>query len=127
MHVSHESVEVVYTGDTVMEALVSQPLVWRARLVIMEVTYLDGDGAAAAQNHHIHVKVRMENGFRRTLLETDHSDVVVVLAYFDVSCKGRRFFEGENGFIIFLSYYFCAEISWSIRRVYRPRHLRCAR
>ncbi|CAN0452387.1 unnamed protein product, partial [Laminaria digitata] len=53
---SHESVEVVYTGDTVMSALSSQPLVWRARLLIMEVTYLDGDGAAAAKNQHIHVK-----------------------------------------------------------------------
>ena len=57
MSASHESVEVVYTGDTVMSALVSQPLVWRARLLIMEVTYLDGDGAAAAKNHHIHIQV----------------------------------------------------------------------
>eukprot|EP00904_Undaria_pinnatifida_P011466 jgi/Undpi1/744/HiC_scaffold_10.g04208.m1 len=58
---SHESVEVVYTGDTVMSALVSQPLVWRARLLIMEVTYLDGDGAAAAKNHHIHIQDLLDN------------------------------------------------------------------
>lgn len=48
----------VYTGDTVMEGLVSQPMVWEAGLLIMEVTYLDGDGRAAAKNFHIHVQAR---------------------------------------------------------------------
>lgn len=56
-----ERVEVVYTGDTVMEGLVSQPMVWEAGLLIMEVTYLDGDGRAAAKNFHIHVQVRDEH------------------------------------------------------------------
>lgn len=55
--ISHEAVEVVYTGDTVMAPLVSLPQVWSARLLIMEVTYLDGDRTAAAKNHHIHVQV----------------------------------------------------------------------
>ncbi|CAB1109775.1 unnamed protein product [Ectocarpus sp. CCAP 1310/34] len=54
VHSSHETVEVVYTGDTVMDGLVSQPVVWEARMLIMEVTYLDGDGSAAAKNFHIH-------------------------------------------------------------------------
>ncbi|CAM9611500.1 unnamed protein product [Ectocarpus sp. 12 AP-2014] len=58
VHSSHETVEVVYTGDTVMDGLVSQPLVWEARMLIMEVTYLDGDGSAAAKNFHIHVQAR---------------------------------------------------------------------
>lgn len=52
-----ESVEVVYTGDTLMKGLLSQPLVWKARLLIMEVTYLDGDRAVALKNFHIHVQV----------------------------------------------------------------------
>lgn len=55
---SQERVEVVYTGDTVMDALVSQPMVWEAGLLIMEVTYLDGDGRAAAKHFHIHVQAR---------------------------------------------------------------------
>ncbi|CAN0068449.1 unnamed protein product [Scytosiphon promiscuus] len=58
---SREIVEVVYTGDTVMDGLVTQPLVWQARLLIMEVTYLDGDGKAAAKNFHIHVQDLLEN------------------------------------------------------------------
>ncbi|CAM9902965.1 unnamed protein product [Ascophyllum nodosum] len=58
---SHERVEVVYTGDTVMSPLVSTPLVWKARLLIMEITYLDGDRTAAAKNHHIHVQDVLDN------------------------------------------------------------------
>ncbi|CAM9124905.1 unnamed protein product [Pylaiella littoralis] len=58
---SREIVEVVYTGDTVMDGLVSQPLAWEARLLIMEVTYLDGDGSAAARNFHIHVQDVLDN------------------------------------------------------------------
>ncbi|CAN0187179.1 unnamed protein product [Ectocarpus sp. 4 AP-2014] len=62
VHSSHEeTVEVVYTGDTVMDGLVSQPLVWEARMLIMEVTYLDGDGSAAAKNFHIHVQDVLDN------------------------------------------------------------------
>lgn len=55
---SQERVEVVYTGDTVMDALVSQPMVWEAGLLIMEVTYLDGDRRAAAKHLHIHLQAR---------------------------------------------------------------------
>lgn len=63
---SHETVEVVYTGDTVMAPLVALPQVWSARLLIMEVTYLDGDRAAAVKTHHIHVQVGRE-GSRLTV------------------------------------------------------------
>eukprot|EP00903_Cladosiphon_okamuranus_P012603 g11794.t1 len=58
---SQQRVEVVYTGDTVMEGLVSQPMVWEAGLLIMEVTYLDGDGRAAAKNFHIHIQDVLDN------------------------------------------------------------------
>lgn len=58
MALSHETVEVVYTGDTVMSALVALPQVWKARLLIMEVTYLDGGTEAAVKHRHIHVRVR---------------------------------------------------------------------
>lgn len=65
---SQERVEVVYTGDTIMEGLVSQPMVWEAGLLIMEVTYLDGDGTAAAKNYHIHVQARRQTN------ATKHND-----------------------------------------------------
>ncbi|CAN0546331.1 unnamed protein product, partial [Ectocarpus sp. 12 AP-2014] len=44
-----------------MDGLVSQPLVWEARMLIMEVTYLDGDGSAAVKNFHIHVQDVLDN------------------------------------------------------------------
>lgn len=47
----------VYTGDTVMSPLVSLPQVWRANLLIMEVSYLDGDRTAAERTYHIHIQV----------------------------------------------------------------------
>ena len=74
---SHERVEVVYTGDTVMDGLVSQPMVWEAGLLIMEVTYLDGDGRAAAKNFHIHVQAR--EGERDQTTTTRHTKISLML------------------------------------------------
>jgi ribonuclease BN (tRNA processing enzyme) len=52
-----ERVEVVYTGDTVMEGLLLPDFsfVREAELLIMELTYLDGDRAKASTYGHIHL------------------------------------------------------------------------
>ncbi|CAM9981744.1 unnamed protein product, partial [Choristocarpus tenellus] len=56
-----ETVEVVYSGDTVMSALLPVEEVWQARLLIMEVTYLEGSTSDAAKHQHIHVQDILDN------------------------------------------------------------------
>jgi ribonuclease Z len=52
-----ETVEVVYTGDTIFSALLAPALsfVFTAEILLMEMTYLDGDRAKAAKYGHIHL------------------------------------------------------------------------
>lgn len=41
---TEEIVEVAYTGDTMLDAILAEPLVTQARLLIVECTYLEGEG-----------------------------------------------------------------------------------
>ncbi|CAM9236801.1 unnamed protein product, partial [Phaeothamnion confervicola] len=50
-----EVTEVAYSGDTEMAALLSVPCVWAARLLMLEVTYLDGPEDSARKWQHIHL------------------------------------------------------------------------
>lgn len=49
-------VEVAYTGDTILDAVLEQPLVTQARLLIIECTYLEGDVVWAHKWHHVHIQ-----------------------------------------------------------------------
>ena len=58
-----ESLELVYTGDTVIEGLL-QPcnsFIFTAAILIMELTYLDGDRQKAIDRGHIHLQDIVEN------------------------------------------------------------------
>lgn len=57
LNVVTENIEVVYTGDTVLEGLLLPDFsfVREAELLIMELTYLDGDPAKATTYGHIHL------------------------------------------------------------------------
>jgi hypothetical protein len=52
-----ETVEVVYTGDTVFSALLSPDLsfIFSAEILLLEMTYLDGDRAKAIKHCHLHL------------------------------------------------------------------------
>jgi len=52
-------VEVTYTGDTLLEAIVNQPLVTKAKTLITELTYLDGDTMWAHKWNHVHIQVKV--------------------------------------------------------------------
>jgi ribonuclease BN (tRNA processing enzyme) len=55
---TEEIVELAYTGDTLFAPLLQEPLLCRARTVIMECTYLeDGDEPLAHKYQHVHLKV----------------------------------------------------------------------
>jgi len=41
---TEEIVEAAYTGDTILDAILNEPLVTQARLLIVECTYLEGKG-----------------------------------------------------------------------------------
>ncbi|TFJ85537.1 hypothetical protein NSK_003046 [Nannochloropsis salina CCMP1776] len=49
-------VEVAYTGDTILKAVLDQPLVRQARLLILECTYLEGEIVWAHSWHHVHMQ-----------------------------------------------------------------------
>lgn len=51
----HESLEVAYTGDTEFDALLQVEDLWRTRLLIMEMTYLDGPTESATKWSHVHL------------------------------------------------------------------------
>jgi ribonuclease Z len=58
-----ESLEFVYTGDTVFEGLL-QPcnhFIFSAAILVLEVTYLDGDRQKAIDRGHIHLADIVEN------------------------------------------------------------------
>jgi hypothetical protein len=52
-----ETVEVVYTGDTIFSALLSPDLsfVFTAEILLIEMTYLDGDRQKVAKHCHVHL------------------------------------------------------------------------
>ena len=54
-------VEVAYTGDTVLSPLLDQDLVLKAKLLIIECTYLEGDLVWAHKWHHIHIQDLVQN------------------------------------------------------------------
>lgn len=58
-----EAVEVVYTGDTVFEALLlpENVFVFSSPVLIMELTYLDGDKERATGHGHVHIADVIEN------------------------------------------------------------------
>jgi ribonuclease Z len=66
------TVEVVYTGDTVMAPLIQEPLIWQAKLLIIEVTYLEGSCDSAVKYQHIHVNDL------KTVAHMVHSEMVVI-------------------------------------------------
>lgn len=51
-----DSLEVVYTGDTIFGALLrpENDFLFQAYLFIVEVTYLDGDAKKAVERGHVH-------------------------------------------------------------------------
>ena len=58
-----ETLELVYTGDTVFEGLI-QPcaeFIFEAPILIMELTYLDGERQRAIDRGHIHLQDVVEN------------------------------------------------------------------
>ena len=56
-----ETLDVVYTGDTTFEGVMTNPLVFGARILIMECTYLDGPQEKALQWSHIHIADIVQN------------------------------------------------------------------
>lgn len=56
-----EVVEVAYTGDTILDAILTEPLVTQARLLICECTYLEGEIIWAHKWHHVHIKEIVNN------------------------------------------------------------------
>jgi ribonuclease Z len=58
-----ESLELVYTGDTVFEALMlpCNKFVLEAPILILELTYLDGDKSKAIDRGHIHLDDIVQN------------------------------------------------------------------
>ena len=62
-HEDTESLEFVYTGDTVFEGLM-QPcnqFIFSAAILVLELTYLDGDRKKAVDRGHIHLHDIVEN------------------------------------------------------------------
>ena len=61
-----ESLELVYTGDTVIEGLLQQcnEFIFHSPILIMELTYLDGDRKKATDRGHIHIQDIVENTHR---------------------------------------------------------------
>ena len=62
-HEDTESLEFVYTGDTVFEGLM-QPcnqFIFSAAILVLELTYLDGDRTKAVDRGHIHLMDVVEN------------------------------------------------------------------
>ena len=61
-----ESLELVYTGDTVFEGLI-QPcseFIFNSPILIMELTYLDGERQKSIDRGHIHLQDVVENAHR---------------------------------------------------------------
>ena len=60
---SHPSMQICYTGDTVMRGLLSpeNSFIFHAPILIMELTYLDGDPNKAATWGHIHINDIIEH------------------------------------------------------------------
>lgn len=58
-----ESVEIVYTGDTVFNALLVPELsfLFTSEILIIEMTYLDGDRNKVAKHCHVHLDDFLEN------------------------------------------------------------------
>jgi ribonuclease Z len=56
-----ETLEVVYTGDTTFEGLLRNNFVFSAPMLIMELTYLDGDSTAAVKYTHVHISDIVNN------------------------------------------------------------------
>lgn len=54
---TEEIIEAAYTGDTKLEAVLGLELVEKARLLIMECTYLEGEVVWAHKWHHVHIQV----------------------------------------------------------------------
>ncbi len=54
---SFETVEVVYTGDTIFEALLSPEIhyIFQASLFFIELTYIDGEREKALKWSHVHI------------------------------------------------------------------------
>ena len=54
----HEKLELVYTGDTTFKGLLdpSNSFIFSAPILILELTYLDGDEFKAEQYGHIHIR-----------------------------------------------------------------------
>lgn len=59
-----EIVEVAYTGDTILDAVLEQPLVTQARLLIVECTYLEGEIIWAHKWHHVHIQEIVQHAAR---------------------------------------------------------------
>lgn len=71
VHELHTSCEVAFTGDTLIEAVEREPSLRTARLLIMEVTFLDERVGvpAAREMGHIHLDEVIE---RASLFENEH-------------------------------------------------------
>jgi len=71
VHTQHESCEVAFTGDTLIEAIEREETLRTARLLLMEVTFLDDrvSVASARDKGHIHLDEVIE---RADLFENEH-------------------------------------------------------
>lgn len=63
---TEEIVEVAYTGDTMLDAILAEPLVTQARLLIVECTYLEGEGGRERGDDRGDEGKREKEALRRT-------------------------------------------------------------
>lgn len=59
-----EKLEIVYTGDTTFRGLIGNPevhFIFQSPILIMEMTYLDGDRKKAIDRSHVHIEDFIEN------------------------------------------------------------------
>lgn len=77
-----EVVELAFTGDTVLRGVLAQKLPMRARLLLMECTYLDGDRALADKHGHVHIEDLAEHA--AAFASTEH----MVLTHLSRRYKG---------------------------------------
>ena len=62
-HVFSETLELVYTGDTTFAGLLDETtrFIFTAQILIMELTYLDGDKSRAIDRGHVHISDIVDN------------------------------------------------------------------
>jgi ribonuclease Z len=90
---NYESLEFVYTGDTIMEGLLTKQnkFIFQSPILFIEVTYIDGDVSKAHDWGHIHLDEIIKNAdrFQNQILVLCHLSSKYSLSYI-IQCLKRK-------------------------------------